>query len=79
METDEMTVNFNDINQVIGFLERAMKNDKEIRFDPATLIYHVDGRKFTQHFFAETCTKLSHYINTVNRVQVKSVEHKPTE
>jgi len=64
----EFTIDFNGINEVIGFLSRSLDNNLPIQFDPETNSYIVDDVKISMNFLAETQTKMSHYINTVNRL-----------
>ena len=69
-----LSIDFNAINHVIGILERANRNDTvETVFDPIENVYIIDGQyKVTAHFFADTCSKFSHYINVVNRAIIKA-------
>ena len=69
-----LSIDFNQINNVIGILERAIRNDAvETVFDPVENVYIFDGQyKVTAHFFADTCSKFSHYINTVSRAIIKA-------
>lgn len=66
----DFRIDFNGMNEVIGFLSRAMDQNLEIEFDPINNGYVVDGVEISLNFLAETQAKMSHYINTVNRLLI---------
>jgi hypothetical protein len=72
-EGKNFTVDFKGMDEVIQYLSKQLQDPGEIKFNPFTREFTFsDGTSIRSGFFTETMTKMSHYINVVNRVMSTS-------